>query len=76
MEHYYVVGSDCVAVYFDYIGTVFLGIFLADGVGGQFSGFAAWHEAGSEFECKNGASDEASRFYTYDFGHTFVAVKL
>ena len=49
VEQYHVVLADGVFVYLDGVYAVLLGVRLLHGLGGQFAGLAAEHDAGAEF---------------------------
>ena len=76
VNHHDVVGADGLAMDFDDIGAVFLGLFLTDCVGREFARLAARHKASAELKGEDRAADEAARFDANDFGDALVAIEL
>ena len=71
-----IVRGDGVAMDFDDVGAVLLGVFLTDSVGGELAGLSAGDEACAELEGENGAADKAARFDAYNFSDALVAIEL
>ena len=76
MDEHYVIGAEGVGVHLDGVDAVFLGIELADGLGGQLAGLAHGNEADAEL-CGHCSCDyEAAGLDSGDFRDALAAVQV
>lgn len=67
---------DGVLMDFDGVDAIFLGVGFLNRFGGEFSRFAAEHDACTEFHRKCRSHDESPAFYADDFCDAFVFVEF